>query len=210
MEGLETELSHADAGREESTAFITQQRPVVCEEEVQHEEAVVAYGRDTFAHPSPARDQRTAGRFGVTQTLKSVATAPSSVACGPDEKLRLKIGAKSQPRLLTVKAPRAEYLRCRLAALEAESKKPKLSTATEPNHSSKPPSFKRFIPGSFSSFHTALKDALLHVHWNAIMQGLALKPIDIVRLPSFLKWQADKDIVDGQIVVNRDQDNLLK
>jgi len=111
---------------------------------------------------------------------------------------------------LIVKASRAEYLRSQLAALEAESAKPKRSAAMEPNHSSKPPSFKRFIPGSFSGFHAALKDALLHVHWNAIMQGLALKPVHIVRLPSFLKWQADKDIVDGQIVVNRDQDNLLK
>lgn len=92
MDGLETELAHADAGREESTAFITQQQPALGEEEVEHEEAVVPYGRDTFAHPSPTVG-RTGGRFGVTQTLKSVATAPSSVACGPDEKLRLKIGA---------------------------------------------------------------------------------------------------------------------
>ena len=109
-----------------------------------------------------------------------------------------------------MKASRAEYLRSQLSALEAESAKPQRAAAVEPNHASKPPSFKRFIPGSFSSFHAALKEALLHVRWNAIMQGLALQPVHIVRLPSFLKWQADKDLVDGQIVVNSDQDNLLK
>ena len=91
MDGLGTELLHAEGGRAESMAFITQQRPVMGEEEVEHEEAVVPYGRDTFAHPSPARG-RSGGRFGETQTLKGIVTAPSSVACGPDEKLRLKIG----------------------------------------------------------------------------------------------------------------------
>ena len=92
MDGLQTEL--ADGGREETLAFITQERLAMAAEEVEHEEAVVPYGRDTFAHPSPARG-RAGGHFGETQTLKAIATAPSSVACGPDEKLRLKIGAQS-------------------------------------------------------------------------------------------------------------------
>lgn len=95
MQGLETELLYTKRGRKESIILITQHRSAIGRKEVEHDEIVMPYVRDTFAQPSSKRLDWRALRCDAD--VEGYRTAPSSEACGADEKLRFKIVAKYQP-----------------------------------------------------------------------------------------------------------------